>query len=294
VAIVVLVVVRGGPILARLGRLPSPNAALLGLAVAAEAGSVAAYALMARRILRLQGTLVGLGVLLRLTVAGVAMSSSLPAGDAAAAAYWIRELGHEGADHAQASILLVRSLVAQVVSIAVLLVVGVAVAGRSGPLPIARTPLLVTGGIVLVLIPIVWIPLSRVVHRRFPPGVFARDPGRGRAILGGLVVAMLVFAFWGLDCAALGLAVGAVHVPVAVVPTLVTYCLAQVVAIVPLLPGGAGTVEAALIGGFHAFGATGAGVVAGVLIYRAISTWGIVPIGWGSVAVAGRMRSRTA
>jgi hypothetical protein len=62
---------------------------------------------------------------------------------------------------------------------------------------------------------------------------------------------------------------------------LLVYALGQVVQSLPLLPGGGGTVEASLALGFAAFGHTSGPVVAGVLLYRVINTWGLDPIGWG-------------
>jgi len=96
-------------------------------------------------------------------------------------------------------------------------------------------------------------------------------------------VGSLAALYWALDCAALGLALDSVHVATRPEALLLTYCLAQIAAAVPLLPGGAGTVEATLLVGFRAFGYSGVAVIGGVLLYRLISTWGIVPLGWGTV-----------
>jgi uncharacterized protein (TIRG00374 family) len=67
-----------------------------------------------------------------------------------------------------------------------------------------------------------------------------------------------------------------------------TYAIAQIVAVIPLLPGGGGTVEASLVLGFAAFGHTSGSVVAGVVLYRLISNWGLVPIGWAAIALQTR------
>jgi len=50
-----------------------------------------------------------------------------------------------------------------------------------------------------------------------------------------------------------------------------TYAIAQLVASLPLLPGGGGTVELSLALGFAAFGHTSGSVIAGVLLFRLIS-----------------------
>jgi putative heme transporter len=53
----------------------------------------------------------------------------------------------------------------------------------------------------------------------------------------------------------------------------------------PLLPGGGGTVEVSLVLGFAAFGHTVGSVIAGVLLFRLISCWGLVPVGWLAIAL---------
>jgi uncharacterized protein (TIRG00374 family) len=67
-----------------------------------------------------------------------------------------------------------------------------------------------------------------------------------------------------------------------------TYAIAQLVASVPLLPGGGGAVEISLALGFAAFGHTSGHVVAGVILFRLISCWGLVPVGRLAVALDGK------
>jgi uncharacterized membrane protein YbhN (UPF0104 family) len=52
---------------------------------------------------------------------------------------------------------------------------------------------------------------------------------------------------------------------------LLTYALAQLVASLPLLPGGGGAVELSLLAGFAAFGDASSEMIAGVILYRLIS-----------------------
>jgi uncharacterized membrane protein YbhN (UPF0104 family) len=73
---------------------------------------------------------------------------------------------------------------------------------------------------------------------------------------------------------------------------LLTFALAQLVASIPVLPGGGGTVEAALAVGFAAFGHTAGPLVAGILLFRLISCWGLVPLGWAVVALDGLRERR--
>jgi uncharacterized protein (TIRG00374 family) len=97
-------------------------------------------------------------------------------------------------------------------------------------------------------------------------------------------VAALAFANWLLDCACLVASLAAVGASIPVRGVLVTYALAQIVAAIPLLPGGGGTVELSFSLGFAAFGETSSTVVAGILLFRIISCWGLVPLGWLGLA----------
>jgi uncharacterized protein (TIRG00374 family) len=86
-----------------------------------------------------------------------------------------------------------------------------------------------------------------------------------------------------LDCASLVAALAAMHASVPAESVLLTYALAQLVASLPLLPGGGGAVELSLLAGFAAFGDASSEMIAGVILYRLISCWGLVPIGWLAV-----------
>jgi hypothetical protein len=62
---------------------------------------------------------------------------------------------------------------------------------------------------------------------------------------------------------------------------LVAYGLAQVLASVPITPGGLGVVEGGLTAVLVAYGMPTNEALASVLLYRAVSFWGLVPVGWG-------------
>ena len=44
---------------------------------------------------------------------------------------------------------------------------------------------------------------------------------------------------------------------------------------------GGGTIEATMSAGLTFAGGTGAAVIAAVLLYRIVSAWALVPLGWG-------------
>ena len=76
---------------------------------------------------------------------------------------------------------------------------------------------------------------------------------------------------------------------------LLAYGAGQLATILPFTPGGLGVVEGSLTVALVTFGGGQASTVAAVLLYRLISFWLLLPVGWGAwtaMLVAGR-RNRT-
>jgi putative heme transporter len=287
-ALVVGVALRSRSLLAPLGTVTHPHLGWLTVAVLAEAASLAAYALIVRNLLGFGDVAARMRSLLRATLGGIAMSASLPGGQAASAAYWYKQLRREGADGGLAALAMIGSMVAGVLSLAGVLVIGVAAAGHHGPLAAARLPILAAGVALLILH---WILRRRVASasawftRRFTPERANRISASRRDIA---AIGALAYANWLFDCASLYAALAAVHASVPLQSIVLTYAIAQLVASLPLLPGGGGTVEVSLALGFAAFGHTSGSVIAGILLFRLISCWGLVPVGWLAIALEGR------
>jgi putative heme transporter len=276
------------PSLAEIGR-PAPQ--WLALALLAQLASLLAYALVVREFLAPRGVSARARELLRATVGGIALGASLPGGQALSTAYWYRLLRQEGATPGAAAVALAGSMLAGIASLAGVLVLGVAAAGDSGPTAKIRVPILIGAAGAVALRLAFGRSLARLARSavsRFTPAPVDELALRGRPLLR---LVCLAYLNWLLDCACLLaslLAVGA-HVPLSSI--LLTYALAQVVAAIPLLPGGGGTVEVTLSLGFAAFGHTSSAVVAGVVLFRLISCWGLIPVGWTAIALGGRRLS---
>ena len=268
---------------AQVAGLGHPRPGWLLLALVAEVLALAAYAQLVRVLLRAAGVAAGLGGLLRATVGGIAMNASLPAGQGVSTVYWYKELRRQGAEPAVAGVALSASTLAGVGSMGGLMVAGVALAGDTGPLASARV-WIVGGGVLLIAARFVfqrqlmrgfnWV-LQHLAHTAASIDANWRTVG---AVTGS------AYANWLLDCACLWLCLVAVHAHVSVRSLLLVYVLAQLVAAIPLLPGGGGTVEVSLTLGFAAFGYDDAAVVTGAILYRLVSCWGLIPIGWFLVA----------
>jgi uncharacterized membrane protein YbhN (UPF0104 family) len=91
----------------------------------------------------------------------------------------------------------------------------------------------------------------------------------------------LAFANWLLDLACLALSIAALSVRVPWPGILVAYALAKVLGMLPITPGGLGTVEAGLAGLLVVYGLSSPQAVGATLVYRLISFWLLLPVGWG-------------
>jgi uncharacterized membrane protein YbhN (UPF0104 family) len=85
---------------------------------------------------------------------------------------------------------------------------------------------------------------------------------------------------WLENCGCLVACIWAVHGSIPWHGILVAYALAQVTASIPITPGGIGVVEGSLTALLVAYGMPTNVALASVLLYRAVSFWGLVPVGW--------------
>jgi uncharacterized protein (TIRG00374 family) len=91
-------------------------------------------------------------------------------------------------------------------------------------------------------------------------------------------------ANWVLDAASLWVFVGAFSHFISPVDLMVAYGLANVLAAIPITPGGLGIVEFVLVSMITSFGPTADQALSAVLAYRAVNFW--LPIPFGGLAYA--------
>jgi uncharacterized protein (TIRG00374 family) len=269
-----------------------------------ELGSYVAFALVQRRLLGAGGVDMSLGRLTAVTLASTAMANSMPAGPLVSLVYAFRQYRRRGADGALAGWTLGALFVCASVTLALVAAAGVAVAGAEG----AGLDLLgVTAGVLVAALAlgvlfvqrglIVWL-LSGTVRiskrlLRWPGGDVEQHIERivvrlTTVSLSGTELAAVVgwgAANWVLDCGCLALSFVALGVGVPWKGLLLAYGAGQLAANLPITPGGLGVVEGSLTVALVAFGGAESSTVAVVLLYRIMSFWIELPVGWGTWAV---------
>lgn len=275
----------------------------VAVAVAAEIASMVVFARLQRWLLRAGGVDVELAPMVGITLAGNAMAMSLPGGAAWSATWAFGQLRRRGANRTLAAwVVLVAGALASF-AVFVLVAVGSWVAGGRGPVAGLRW---LAG--VLAAIPVVvalgWSlarrsrTFGRVLSRAWQAAagrsaVIAQVGRLGRRTVDNLGLVRpgpvgwaeafgLALSNWLYDAVVLVAALEALRVPIPWRGILVVYGLTQVSASLPVTPGGLGVVEGSMAALLIAYGVHAPEAFATVLLYRIISFWGLVPVGWAA------------
>lgn len=273
----------------------------VALALVAEAGSYLAFAAAQRRLLAVTGVTVPVGTMTAIVFVSTAITNSLPGGPVVASVFTFRQFRRRGADDLTAGWALLAVLVAAGASLALVAAVGIMVAGAEGAgsglvgitagvvvLTLAGSALLVQRRAGLWLVDRVLRALQHIggrsteERRRQLSSLEARlaavhiDWGQmGAAVL-------LAAGNWVLDCGCLCLAFLAVGAPVPWHGVLLAYGAGQLAANLPITPGGLGVVEGSMTVAMVAFGGDVVVTATAVLLYRLLSYWLELPLGWAA------------
>ena len=275
----------------------------LVIAMGAEMVSYAALSSLQRRLMRAGSVRVAPGQMFEITLASQAIQYTFPGGFVFFVAYLWRQFKRAGADDVLASWVIVAFNIVSFVALAVLSAAGLGLAFGNGS----------TFGLVGVIVGFVFTAaLAAVVireRRRLLPHV-TRAIGVSQRVLhwphadrpaGDLVSgwaaelsavspssqvwirsALMGLAFWVADLSCLAMSFYAVGVGVPWRGLLLAYAAGQLAQSLPITPGGLGAVEGSLTVSLELFGGTHTSIVAAVLLYRVVSFWLIIPIGWGA------------
>jgi uncharacterized protein (TIRG00374 family) len=276
----------------------------LVVAAVAETGSIVAYAALQRRLLAAGHVHIGVVPLTGITFAGNAIENSLPAGPVFSAVFAFRQFRHRGADDVLATWTLVAATAMSQIALVILAGVGLAAAGGTGSafnLVGVIVGMLVLAALVLVA----WNRRKLLARHLAKPlwlfqRLFHRPRGDPHQLIEGAIDRMaavtpsredwavalgMAMANWLLDVACLVVAFLAVGAGVPWRALLLAYGAAQLAANLPITPGGLGVVEGSLTIALVAYGGGRDSTVAAVVLYRLISFWALLPIGWTTWAL---------
>lgn len=284
----------------------------VAVAVAAETTCYLALSSLQRRLLRSGGVRVPVRHMFGITLAGSAIQNSFPGGNVVYLAYLFRQFRRWGADDLLAGWVILAFNVVAFAALATISAIGLAMAASLGSTYDLVEAVL---GILLVamlcvlavterrrLLPHVAraVRLSqRIAHRPDPSKepqalveswteeLSAVSPSRGVWARAGA----MGLANWIADLSCLVLSFFAVGVGVPWRGLLLAYGAGQLAALLPITPGGLGAVEGSITVALVTFGGGAESTVAAVLIYRLVSFWLLLPVGWGAwgvVALVGR------
>jgi hypothetical protein len=268
-------------------------------AVIVEIGSYLSFTAMQYKLLTAGHLRPPWTPLFKLSFASQAITNSLPIGNAVATVYGFRWFRRFGADNTLAVWALAGTLVAASVSLSLVAVLGLAIATDQGA-SLDLVPVLIGTFAIMLGIGSLFVyerPLHAVVWflLRVSVRLTGRPRGDSTATIGRIMAWMTAvrlswsqigwIVWWGtlnwlLDCACFVMMFRAIDVPIPWAGLLLAYGAGQLAATLPITPGGLGVVEGSITIALVAFGSSETGTVDAVLLYRLISFWFILALGW--------------
>jgi hypothetical protein len=269
-------------------------------ALIVEAASFVCFAGLQYELLRSGGLAAPESPLVKMTLAAQAISNSLPGGSAFSVVYGFRWFRRFGADDTLAAWSLVGTVVASSLSLSLVATGGLALATGEGA-SLDLIPVIVGVFLVTLAVAALFIferPLAAVVTwtMRASHRVIGRprtDVAAHIARVMDMVTAVrlgwrqvVTIVAWGtfnwlFDCACFAMMFLAVGSPIPWKGLLLAYGAGQLAANLPITPGGLGVVEGSITIALVNFGGNQASTVSAVLMYRVISFWLVLIVGWG-------------
>ncbi len=268
-------------------------------ALAAEIGSYLCFAAMQYELLGAGHLRAPWSPLVKLSFASQAITNSLPIGNAVASVYGFRWFRRFGADSTLAVWALAGTLVAASVSLSLLAVIGLGIAADEGA-SFDLVPVLIGTFAIMLGIGSLFVyerPLHAVVSGVLKVSVKLTGRPRGDTteqidrimkwmtavrLSWGQIGRIITWGTvnWVLDCACFAMMFVAIDAPIPWKGLLLAYGAGQLAATLPITPGGLGVVEGSITVALVAFGGAESSTVDAVLLYRVISFWFILALGW--------------
>jgi putative heme transporter len=285
-------------------------------AIMAEALSMCTFAGLQHRVLKLSGAAVPMTALAALTLANDAIANSVPGEPVVSGAYRYHYYRRHGTTSASAGWTIFTVLVAQAIGMSLLLLLGVVVAllastgGKYTGVTVVALGIVIAAAIVLVRRDLVLrlaslLPrAARRVSGRQDDAIkkvasrvestLARMREIPLSTRSSFEIVLIAAGVWFADFGCLVCSFGAVHAPIPWNGVLLAYGVAQVVGSLPIVPGGFGIIEGSLAVILMQYGAGRVSALSAALVYRIISFWLVIAIGWITVGLIARRLRRTA
>jgi len=276
------------------------NPLLIAAGFGLETSALVCYSLMTRAAL--PPTNVSLARLFRIQMSTKAVSNSLPAGNAAGSALGYRLMTLSGIRGSDAGFALATVGLGSAVVLNLLLLITLMVSIPIHGVNDFYGRAAVVGVAISAIVASLVVGLMRGQRRaesivrtiasklRFDPDRAVKVIRRVAQRLRELVleprllgrVAVWATANWLLDAAALWVFLRAFGASLPIDGLLIAFCLANVLAVIPITPGGLGLVETVLVPTLTVFGATRSQAILGVAAYRFAQFW--FPTAVGAIA----------
>jgi putative heme transporter len=269
-------------------------------AFAVEILSYVCFAAMQYELFRAGHLIPPWGPLVKLSFASQALTNSLPVGNAVSTVYGFRWYRRFGADNTLAVWALAGTLVASMVSLSLVAVIGLGLATNQGasldlvPVLIGVFAFALALGSLFVYERPLHVAVSAAL--RTSVALTGRPHGDTQEHVASIMLWMTAVRLrwtqigrivgwgtvnWLLDCACFAMMFMAIHAPIPWKGLLLAYGAGQLAATLPITPGGLGVVEGSITVALVAFGgAAETSTAYAVLLYRIISFWFILVVGW--------------
>jgi uncharacterized protein (TIRG00374 family) len=313
IAVLVLLLRERGDLVAARQELRHLALGWMAVAVLAEGTSLAAFGLLQHRVLGLAGARIAWRGLVVVSLANEAIANTVPGGAALSCVYRYRYYRQHGASEASGGWTVFTVLVAQAISMSLLLLVGVLVTivasapVRGAGIALAGLVIVAGAGAILIRRDLVLrfcallVRAAQRVTRRPRGGAGARIeavlarmqeiPLNARSTASVVAIGVGV---WACDFACLLGGFAAVHAAVPWDGVVLAYGAAQVAGALPVIPGGLGIVEGSLAVILAAYGTGRVPAISAALAYRLVSFWLSIAVGWVSVAAIAHQARRRA
>ena len=297
------------------GQLPSPaqiwqsmihaNWWWIGLGLVLQFASFGMFARQQRQLLGAFGVYMSVPRAEAITYSSTAIANSMPAGAAVAAGYSLQQYRLRGATTATAATVTVLSGVLSIVALGLMYLIGLLTATWTKLVDLAEhhpasTVFIGLGAVLVIVVVIRYVTARNVGERSDAPtprldSFEERHPKLGPAARQTLntlrdtrevrlrdwnLALGYTMVKWAMDAACLWTVCKAFDIDIDLFQLSVLYLGIQLVRQIPLTPGGIGVIEAALLAGLISAGAPPDDAAGAVLVYRTISAYIMIPIGY--------------